>query len=112
MDRNDEIVAVTPALPGFEIYWIDEKKFCPPEPVIAFVIVKTVRKDDSFFLSTYPLTHHSTAGDDTSSQEYALRFPDGQFEFTCGDIARNKEEAEKLLKGVSLEVIRGGKDGA
>ena len=111
MDRNDEIVAVTPALPGFEIYWIDEKKFCPPEPVIAFVIVKTIRKDGSFFLSTYPLTHDSTVGDE-NSQEYALRCPSGQFDFSSGIFVSSKEEAEKLLKGISLEVIKGGKDGA
>ena len=111
MLKNDEIISVVPALSGYEIYWIDGKEFGPGEPVIAFVIVKTIRKDGSFFLSTYPLTHDSTVGDE-NSQEYALRCPSGQFDFSSGIFVSSKEEAEKLLKGLSLEVIKGGKDGA
>ena len=98
MLKNSEIVSVIPAPAGYEVHLIDGREFCGAYPVIAFVVVKTTRKDESFFLSTYPMTCESEGfmGDD-NVQNYALRYPDGRFDF-YDQMADSKEKAEELLR--------------
>src|SRR6516225_10068620 len=95
----DEIVAIVPAHPGYEVYRIDGGKFCPPAPVVAFVITKCRRWDGSFFLINTPMTAECEGPDlEGNGQEYALKRPDGSFDFPFECTLGNREEAEAYIK--------------
>lgn len=108
MAKNEEIIAVVPAQPGFELYYICDRELClTPHPVVAFVVVKCKRHDGSFFLMNNPLTAESDGHIDEDAQDHCLKRPDGSFDFPFECTFASKAEAEAYvaqgkLRGVTL----------
>ena len=95
----DEIVAIVPAHPGYEVYYISDGAFNPPNPVVAFAILKYKRWDGSFFLMNIPITAEYEGPDlEGNGQKYALKRPDGSFDFPFECTLGNRDEAEAYIK--------------
>src|SRR5215831_11028757 len=108
MKKDEEIVSIVPAQPGYAVYRIHDGEFVPPDPVVAFVIVKNRRSDGSFFLWNHPLTSETDGFMDENSQEYALKRPDGSFDFPCECVLANQKEAEAYIKQGKLRGVSSG----